>query len=254
MQVVVNQLLTSYSLIGSGKKAILFLHGWADTSNSFETLSKEVIKKNKDYQAILLDLPGFGGTEQPPTAWGLEDYANFAHEFLKKVNIKPEVIIGHSNGGAIAIHGLAHKKLQSDKLVLIASAGIRDPASIRKATLQLLAQPAKLALKTMPVKTQRNIKQKLYSAIGSDYMIAEHMRETFKKVVATDVREDAKKITIPVCLIYGDNDTSTPVHYGHVFARLIPQSSLHIIPMTGHHVHQEQVYKVTNIINEFIKS
>lgn len=250
MQIIVDKLLTSYSLVGSGSKTILFLHGWADNAESFRQLALEIIKIG-DYRAVLVDLPGFGGTQAPQTAWNLPDYAAFTSHFLKKINVQPLVIIGHSNGGAVAINGLAHKTLRADKVILIGSAGIRNDSS-KKQALRLLAKPAKLAIKATPRSTQKRIRQKLYSVIGSDYLVAEHLQETFTNIVAYDVRQEAANVTIPACLIYGEDDQATPPAYGKILAGALPHATLHIIPLAGHFVHHEQLYKVARLCGDFI--
>ncbi len=252
MQVIIDKLLINYSEIGKGKQIILFLHGWADAGKTFESLSKHLVAEDKRFKAVKLDLPGFGSSQNPAEAWGLHEYAVFVGKFIAKTGLSPSVVICHSNGGAIAINGLANHDFKADKLVLIASAGIRNP-SVKKEVMRLMAKPAKLAINITPPSTQRRIRQKLYKAIGSDYLVAEHMQETFKKVVSTDVRADAGRLKVPTCLIYGDTDTATPISYGKLLADAIPGASLHTIPLAGHFVHQEQVYKVANIILEFLK-
>lgn len=251
MQVIVNKLLTTYSTVGNGKQTVLFLHGWADSGKTFEMLAKELAGKEDRYTALLLDLPGFGGTQAPPVAWDLPDYASFVADFIQKLNKQPAVIVGHSNGGTIAINGAARGLLTPSKLILIASAGIRG-RSVKKEVLRLLAKPVKIAIKAAPKSTRKRIRQKLYSAIGSDYLIAEHMQETFKKVVTYDIRKEAAEITIPACLIYGEKDTATPQAYGELLAAAMPHAVLHTIPMAGHFVHQEQAYEVARISAEFM--
>lgn len=252
MQAVVDGLITSYSEVGKGKKIILMLHGWADDSHTFESLAKELTAKSKKYQVLLLDLPGFGGTQQPAEAWGLKDYASFVADFLTKIEVAPDVLVGHSNGGAIVVKGLATGQLKADKLVLIASAGVRQP-SIKKTALRIAAKPLGLAIRVLPAGTRQKIRRKAYGAIGSDYLIAEHMQETFKRVVSEDVTAEAAQISLPVCLIYGDQDTATPAYYGHAFAKAMPNSELKIVPMAGHFVHQEQTYQVNDIIKGFLQ-
>lgn len=252
MQVVVDKLLTTYSEIGSGKQIILFLHGWGDSGKTFEMLAKDITKENKKYRAVLLDLPGFGGTQSPKEAWGLEDYASFAAHFLDKTGLELKVIVGHSNGGAVAINGIAAGVLPAKKLILLASAGIRNP-SLKKAVLRVVSVPSKLALKALPRPARTRVRQKLYGAIGSDYLVVEHMQDTFKRVVSTDVAEAAASLKLPVCLIYGEKDDATPPSFGRRLAELIKGSEFNLIPETGHFVHREQVYKVSLIIREFIK-
>lgn len=252
MQLIVDSLVTNYQTLGSGKKIALFLHGWADKSQTFDPLAKEFIKENQDFTAVLVDLPGFGKTDTPTSAWGLHDYALFVSSFLKKAKLKPQVIIGHSNGGAIAIEGLAEEVFSADKLILIGSAGVRKK-STKGTFLKIASVPAKALLMVLPDSVGSRIKKRAYSAIGSDYMVAGHMQETFKKVVSQDLRSKARKLRVPTVLIYGTEDTATPPEYGKDFAELIPGAELHLIPEAGHFVHQEQVYKVATIIAEHIQ-
>lgn len=252
MQAVVDNLLTSYYQVGDGKKTILFLHGWGDDGKTFKTLADQIIEDNKGYKAVVIDLPGFGSTQAPEQAWSLNDYSNFIKAFLEKTEIKPNAIIGHSNGGAIAINGLANNLFNTNKLILIGSAGIRDK-SIRKTIMVIASKPAKVIISLAPKSTQNKIKQKFYGAIGSDYLVAEHLKETFKNIVSYDVRHDANKIDIPTCLIYGEKDSSTPPSYGEIFKKIIKNSQLRVLPDAGHFIHQEQVYKVSAICTSFIK-
>lgn len=253
MQLVVDHLLTSYSIIGEGSRTVLCLHGWADSGQTFNALARQLVASNKELRFVLLDLPGFGNTQAPEGTWGLFDYAEFVGNFLHKINVHElEGLIGHSNGGAIAITALSHDVFEAQWLVLIGSAGVRQK-SAKKTTLRLLSKPAKLALKAAPQSTQRNLRQKAYSAIGSDYLIAEHMQETFKKVVSQDVSNDASKIELPVCIIYGEQDDAAPPLYGRIFHEKMPHSTLEIIAGAGHFVHQDDVQIVSKLITDFIK-
>lgn len=251
MHVIIDKLLTTYQLIGEGDKILIFLHGWADSGKTFDMLARELLIADDNYTAVLLDLPGFGGTDAPSGAWDVSDYADFIAKFVAKTKYQPLAIIGHSNGGTIAINGLATNVLATSKLVLIGSAGIRNKTA-KKEIMRLLSKPAKHAIKLAPKPAQKRIRQKLYSAVGSDYLIAEHMQETFKKVVSYDIQKEAARVTVPTCLIYGEQDTSTPPAYGDILSGLIPSASLHRLPLAGHFVHQEQAFKVARIITDFL--
>lgn len=127
MNVVVSGLMTSYQKTGKGK-VVVFLPGWGDSSASFNGLAGLLRDK---YQIYVLDLPGFGGTQAPPRAWGLEEYADFLEAWLKKLELKPFALAGHSYGGAVAITAAGRKKI-AEKLILLASAGIRGRQPVRK--------------------------------------------------------------------------------------------------------------------------
>ncbi len=249
MQVVVNSLMTSYEKVGSGP-VVLMLHGWGDTSGTFSELLKEL---SGSYTAVALDLPGFGRTQAPPVAWSLNDYCDFVAEFLRKIDVKkPYCIIGHSNGGAVAIRGVASQKLRVSKLVLLSSAGVRDVYHGRKKVLRIAAKVAKAVTYLLPKQLQDKVKKRAYGIIGSDLFVAEHMQETFKRIVTDDVQADAHKLTTPTLIIYGSQDTATPPTYGRLYEQTVSNSKLHILDGAGHFVHHDEPQKVRKLIQEFL--
>lgn len=250
MQVVVDSLLTQYTREGKGK-LIVALHGWADSSTGLRDLCKTL---SKQYEVIAVDLPGFGGTAAPAEAWGLDDYVHFIARFLEKIGIKdPWAIVGHSNGGAMAIRGLAQGKLQAERLGLLASAGIRNVYKGRNKALRILAKTGKVLTLPLPSTVRKKIRRKVYKTIGSDMLVAEHMQETFKRVVTDDVRPDAAQLSLPVLLIYGEDDDATPVWYGEQFHELMVDSTLEILPGAGHFVHLDRPDDVSKALLEFLK-
>ena len=100
MNVVVDELIVNYQTIGNGPKSILFIHGWGDSIDSFSKMASSL---SEFYKVILVDLPGFGGSQTPKQTWGLSEYANFINSFLNKVSVVPDIIVGHSNGMSSAI-------------------------------------------------------------------------------------------------------------------------------------------------------
>lgn len=249
MQVIVDGLLSSYYRLGKGKR-ILILHGWGDNSKSWKPFADRLVK---DYEIIVPDLPGFGASEAPRTAWGLDDYAAFVAAFLVKIGATADIIIGHSNGGAIALRGLASGKLSASRLILLASAGIRGEYEGRNKTIRLVTKTGKQFSRILPKATQSKLRSKVYQAIGSDMLVAEKLQETFKKVVTDDVRADASKISIPTLLVYGEDDSATPVNYGEKLHKLIRGSKLEILPGAGHFLFLENEASIIKSIRDFLK-
>lgn len=248
MQVVVDSLLTQYTMQGTGK-LVLLLHGWGDSSKGLANLQKTLAKR---FRVIAVDLPGFGATEAPKGVWGLDDYAQFVAHFLQKAGEKPPaVLLGHSNGGAIAIRGLAKGWLQADKLVLLASAGLRGEYKGRVKALRYITKAGKALTTPLPKRIRHRLRQTVYSTVGSDMLVAEHLQETFKKVVTDDVRTDAAQLALPTLLLYGEADTATPVWFGEVLHQAIDDSTLEILPGAGHFVHVDRLDDVVKAIKDF---
>jgi len=248
MNVVVNGLMTSYQRVGEGP-VVVCLPGWGDTGASFSRLAEKLQTK---YTILSLDLPGFGGTQAPPNGWGLKDYANFVSEWLKKLDVKnAHAVIGHSYGGAVAIYGLGDKDFAADKLILLASAGIRNKRSARKKILKVAAKVAKGPFYLLPSHKRRKLRNKFYGAIGSDLTLLPHMELTFKRIIGEDVQTKAKELKLPTLLIYGNKDKDTPIADGRKLAVAIPNARLDIID-GGHFLHQEQADEAANLILEFL--
>lgn len=249
MQLVVEMLLTNYVQKGQGPVVVL-LHGWGDDWQTFRQLADAL---SDTYTVVGLDLPGFGGTQAPHEAWGVNDYALFVSDFLMKAKLKPYAFIAHSNGGTIAIRGLAKGDLRAKKLVLLASAGVRDVYKGRRKALRLAAKAAKAATYPLPKAWQTKLKKQAYQTIGSDMFVAEHLQETFKRVVTDDILADARQLKLPAILIYGTRDTATPPSYGNMINDALKGSTLHMVRDAGHFVHHDQPKEVNKIVREFLE-
>jgi pimeloyl-ACP methyl ester carboxylesterase len=251
MQVIVQNLLTHYQQSGDSGKQILLLHGWADKLETYDLL---VSGLGEGYHITRLDLPGFGGTQAPEQSWGLNDYANFVGSFADKLSVKPDIVIGHSNGGAVAIVAVEEGLVRPKHLVLLSSAGIRNRQTLQKLLWKAVAKLGKVLTFWLPKKYKKSLQKKLYGAVGSDMLVAPHLQETFKKTVAEDITLQAEKLDIPTMLIYGDQDKATPVRsVGKPLHEAIAGSVMEIVPDADHFVHQQEPEKVAELIKEFTK-
>ncbi len=250
MQVMVNGLLTAYQTSGQGR-VVLLVHGWGSRASDLKIIQTELAK---NFQVIAPDLPGFGESEAPKEAWGLNEYAKHTRDLLQKLDVGTvHALIGHSNGGAIAIRGLASGTLQANRLILLASSGIRGEYQGRNLVLRSIARVGKALTSPLPARAKRALRRKVYDTIGSDMLVAEHLQESFKKIVSDDVRDDAAKLSLPTLLIYGEQDRATPVRYGELFHERIDGSMLEVLPEAGHFVFNDRPKETLRAIEEFLR-
>jgi pimeloyl-ACP methyl ester carboxylesterase len=249
MQVIVDDIAVYYQKVGKGP-IVLLLHGWADSLNTFRHLEAGL---QKHYTVISLDLPGFGKSEAPPMAWGLPEYSTFVSNFFGKIhpNKQLAMLVGHSNGGSIALYATARQLLKPEHLVLLASAGVRIPKSPRLALLKVVAKVGKVATSVLPSRAKHRLKHRFYKGIQSDYMVAEHLQSSFKKIVKHDLRADAGEVQVPCLLIYGSHDAQTPVWVGQSLAENLPNARLEVLPGIGHYLHHDAHQDVLKTIEEF---
>lgn len=249
MQIVVDGLLTKYELTGKGK-LVLLLHGWGDSAQGLAGLQKALAER---YQVLALDLPGFGGTQAPTEVWDLDNYAAFVHATLTKLELKqPYGLIGHSNGGALAIRAVSLGQINPQKLILLAASGVRNVQYGRRLVLKLIAKTGDLATIWMPERYRQTLRQSLYGVAGSDMLVMPELEETFKKTVRQDVQADAATIRIPSLLIYAADDRAVPVTDGQRYHELIKGSQLEVISDAGHFVHVDQPDQVIKLVEEFL--
>jgi pimeloyl-ACP methyl ester carboxylesterase len=249
MKIIVQNLATEYLDEGTGK-VVLFLHGWQDNLHTFDSL---VSLLPPTLRIIRLDLPGFGKSEVPKETWDLNNYVQFVSNFIRKLNIQVYTLVGHSFGGRIAIKGEATKNLQAQKIILICSAGIAKNRTFRNSLLKTLTKIGGLITYIPPLIFWREaLRKKMYGFIGSDYLNTGKLKETFLKIISEDLSMTAKNVTIPALLIWGVNDTETPLADGKKLSQLISGSKLKVISGAGHFVHKEKSQEVSKLVQEFL--
>lgn len=249
MKIIVQNLAVEYQDEGAGN-VILFLHGWQDNLHTFDAL---VPLLSLTARIIRLDLPGFGRSEMPQEAWGLDGYVRFVHDFMQKINVPVDTLVGHSFGGRIALKGTAAKELPARRLILIGSAGIAKRRTFRNTIVKVLAKIGGMVFLIPPFTLWRDsVRKKIYTSLGSDYERAGPLKKIFLNVISEDVSASAKEITTQTLLIWGADDTETLLSDGMRLSRLIPNSQLKIIPSAGHFVHQEKPQQVAQLIQAFL--
>ena len=248
---IVNGKDVQYAEQGTGPVTLL-LHGWGTNLHTFDELVKSWNPTNN--RLIAIDLPGFGDSELPTAAWDVAAYVTFVRSFLNKLEIdEPDLIIGHSLGGRIAIKGVASNVFKPNKLVLVAAAGTAKTRSLRNRVFMIIAKIGKVVMSIPPLSIFKStFRKKLYAAAGStDYLNAGNMKATFLNIVQENLTDAAKKITIPTLLVWGDQDTETPLHEAETLHQAIHGSKLHVVPHAGHFVHIEQPQEVAHHLITF---
>ncbi len=249
MKLIVDGLAVNFELIGKGKCVVL-LHGWGDNLSTFSALMSSLRQR---YTLIALDLPGFGSTQPPKQIWDLDNYADFLADFLLKLGVKrPYAVIGHSNGGALAVRALATGKIKADKLILIAASGIRDKKGAKRLAVKTVAKIGKATTLWLPTAKRQQLRRKLYGTIGSDLLAVPGLEETFKRTVRQDLQADAAKLDLPVLLIFASNDPAIPLSDGQRYHELIKHSYFEVLDANDHFIHQDQPDKTKDLIEGFL--
>lgn len=250
----VNGIKINYEQKGEGD-IIVLLHGWGSNIKLFANLIELLSKK---YKVIAMDMPGFGESEEPPSAWCVDDYADFVIDFLKDYDTKKIMLLGHSFGGRVTIKLNSRKTLPFEitKVILVDSAGILPPKTNKKSFRTYCYKAGKAILSTGIVQklapdALENFRKKMGSA---DYAAASPlMRQVLVKTVNEDLEPLLPNIKCPALLIWGVNDTATPLSDGEKMEKLIPDAGLVKLENAGHYSFLDQQYTFNKVMSSFMK-
>ena len=241
---------------GSGD-AVLFLHGWGSDLSVFRAFLDGL---SEYYRALALDLPGFGGSGEPPSGWSVSDYADFTADFLSQLEIKKIILIGHSFGGRVIIK-LANRensrgeKIDIEKIILIDSAGIRPKKGPIKKMRSVIYKAVKalVSAKAAREKFTWLLESWRMRNSSADYRNAtQRMRECLVKIVGEDLTPCLPSISCPTLLVWGENDRDTTISDARTMERLIPDSGLVILKNAGHYSFLDQSYAFGRVLDSFL--
>ena len=254
MNRTINGININYEEKGEGELIVL-LHGWGSNIKLFANLIDLLSKK---YKVVAMDMPGFGESAEPPSAWCVDDYADFVIEFLKAYNTDKVMLLGHSFGGRVIIKLNSRENLPFEitKVILVDSAGILPPKSNKKSFRTRRYKFCRSILSTkLMQKIAPQALEKLRVKYGSaDYVAASPlMRQVLVKTVNEDLEPLLPNIKCPTLLVWGVNDTATPLSDGEKMEKLIPDAGLVKLENAGHYSFLEQQYTFNRVMCSFMK-
>ena len=250
----VNGININYEQKGSGDLVVL-LHGWGSNIKLFANLTELLSQK---YTVVAMDMPGFGMSDEPPSAWCVDDYVQFVIDFLADYDNKKITFLGHSFGGRVIIKLNSRTDLpfEIDRVILVDSAGILPPKSDK---ISMRTRFYKIGRKFLSTKLMQklfpdaleNFRKKMGSA---DYAAASPlMRQVLVKVVNEDLEPLLPNIKCPTLLVWGVNDTATPLSDGEKMEKLIPDAGLVKLENAGHYSFLEQQFTFNRVMCSFMK-
>jgi pimeloyl-ACP methyl ester carboxylesterase len=233
---------------------LLMLHGWGANISLLWPLAERLLPLG--YKVYIPDLPGFGQSALPPTAWSVFDYANFVLAYMDCHQLDKIYLFGHSFGGRLSmILGAEHPE-RFVKIVLVDSAGVRSKTPL---TIRVRTSFYKFIRESLNRMGQRKLANNLREWYGRRYASADYqnasgvMRETFVKVVNEDLLPYAAQVTVPTFMFWGENDQDTPLWQGQLLEKTIPDSGLHVFRGAGHYSYLEQLADTMRIMDYFFK-
>ena len=253
MQTTIDGQRVAYIDQGEGD-VVLLLHGWGAQASTYQLIIDHLSTR---FRVVAPDLPGFGGSEEPPEAWDVDRYVSFVDAFVTSLGLSEAAVIGHSNGGRILIKYLSRETcpLTVKKAILLDAAGI--PAHhgvgwhVRVYSYKCFKKI--LSLRLMKTCFPHAVERAQRRFGSEDYRSASPlMRQVMVKMLAEDVRPCLPHITASTLLIWGENDTATPLSDGRQMEATIPDAGLVVLAGAGHFAFAEKWGQCRAVLDSFL--
>lgn len=231
----------------STRPKLFIIHGWTYNLDKWSVITDLLTKEG--FRPVLLQVPGL--TKASDKVWDIDGYVRWLGDQLS--GEEHPIVIGHSNGGRIALSFAQKYPTRLSRLILLDSAGIPNDhyltAKLKLKTLRGLSKVGK------PVKKIPGVRRVFYKIIGAqDYEQAPlNMKKTMQNMLEADRLINLKHIKTPTTLIWGRNDKQTPLKDGRLMQRKIKGAKLFVIDGAKHGPQATHPQKVTQIIAKALK-
>ena len=253
---------------GDGSQDVVFIHGAFINLRDWVFATRSLSKL--DSRLIFIDRPGFGYSERDGGTWDAERQADLARSYVKNINGKNLILVGHSWGASVAMAWAA--KFPEDVKGVVSIAGLNMPFSgVSKLANDsgLLKHAYELYFTSVAKRADNGSIEKFAGRmfkpqdiptgyldyVGSDLSrrlptIKANKNDLLIASQALDQNYTSYgRIEMPVEIIHGNEDFLLPFKSQAVdFNKAIPNSRLHILPNVGHMAHHFALKELSNSI------
>jgi pimeloyl-ACP methyl ester carboxylesterase len=200
-----------------------------------------------------------GHRRKPPGRHDRAYYCAWLADFLDALGVEKAHVVGHSQGGAIALQFALDHPARVDRLVLVDSAGLGNgvPLGVVFAMLCYSLFPSRATGLWLSRYATRN-PENIDPALG-DYMIqvtkvSGARRSLLRSRTHTRIRAgQLGRITQQTLIIWGRDDRFLPMAQGAAAAEAMPHAELHVIPEAGHVPFFDQPQAFNHMLIRFLK-
>ncbi len=244
----INGASISYTVTGLRGDPIVLIHGYPLNGDLFERQRRVLSAESRVYT---IDLRGFGRSVAPDDQASIDVYASDVSALLTRLNIARAIIGGHSMGGAIALRLYQREPNRFRGLIL------NDPAAFPPPTVEQFvwrgyqqqaretgaASLVPILLPEFITGRNRTDRPELAAEITAQILMAS-VNGLVGGARALETRPDLRPvfatIAVPTLIIYGEEDSLTPIEQARMLDLAIPNSELAIVRGATHGVIREE--------------
>jgi len=245
---------------GEGVPVVL-LHGFPLSSEMWTPIRTAV---EQAARLITPDLRGFGASEKPHSAYGMETFADDVLRLADRLELERFVLGGHSMGGYVALRLAAAHGERLAGLILVdtrASADTPDGKVRRAIAIERIRRGEAAAfldefVPNLLGQSSHTRAPKLATALRDlaagvpDHVLAGCLAGMRDRPDSTEV---LAKLNVPALVLVGHEDTIAPPEVAHTMAAALPRARLALIPLAGHTPSVERPIPTAEAILTFLR-
>jgi 2-hydroxy-6-oxonona-2,4-dienedioate hydrolase len=232
---------------GNGE-AIVLLHGLFGALSNFNQL---ITYFSPTYKVSIPLLPLYDLEIDQTTVTGMVDYVDDFIEYKKYDSVH---LIGNSLGGHIAQMYYLRRPEKVKTMTLTGSSGLFENSLgdtyPRKGDYDYVKKKTEATFFN-PQMATKELTDEVFEIVNNRVK-AIRLVVMAKSALRQNLRNEVPKMNLPVCLIWGKDDTITPAFVGEEFRKLLPNAELHVIEQCGHAPMMEQPQKFNNLLERFL--
>ena len=204
-QLEINGKVVQYIEFGTGEKTLVMVHGFPGRPQDFRWLNEHL---QEQFRVIQIALPGMGYTPLEACAeTSLEKRAQFVISFLDHLKIEKCWLLGHSIGGALSIVIASKEPKRIDRLLLLASFGLRPHKAYRQLPPKFvftMSQLPVLCWLIMPIMRKGFTARGFAKGITDESIV--HTLRCLYAIDFTAIRSYISNLRCPTMNIWAQND------------------------------------------------
>jgi non-heme chloroperoxidase len=231
--------------------ALLFVPPWALNSDWWEYQMSPL--SDRGLRCVSYDRRGHGRSEEPARGYDFNTLADDLAEVIEQLDLRDVTLVGHSMGCGEVVRYLSRRPAgRVARAVLIATItpftlktadnpGGVDESELEKGRVALATdRPGQIAKAAQnffgaPLNSVSPALLEWWTRMMLDRCSLKVMVELHRAFTRTDFRADLRKIEVPVLLIHGDRDVSTPIEFtSRRTAPLISRCDLKVYENAAH--------------------
>jgi pimeloyl-ACP methyl ester carboxylesterase len=250
---------------GAGEPLVL-LHGFGESTYSWRLVMPELAAR---YRVIAVDLNGFGYTERPrqPASYTLDGQQRLVLAVLDRLGIASAHLMGHSYGGGLAQWIAAHHPERVRSLVLVDTTLPRYSTSRRSRMANL--RPLSFVLLHTVALREEAVRKALVEAFFDDSLATPALARAYRdrlrihgvgdayygltaKNGEPSAEIDLGALRVPALLVWGREDTRTPLGDGERIAAALADARLVTLEGCGHTPMEERPRELVAAVLPFL--